>query len=272
MKYVFMFVLVSAILSGCGMKQSLGEVQNTSVAFVEHMVKGDYEQLFTQINWDQEGLVKDSVIDYFDVLRYRVQSDFGRDLQYKALGYKQNQLIWTSNPDARQEFGGKPGVKYSYVQISDPFRFSVFQLGLDANNKVLSINMANDIYPIPDSTRFWSIGILLLVIVLAFNIFVLVRVYKSDVTRKWLKYLIVVLVNIPAIGSKLMGGWFFKMFSFQLMGIGFAAHSYLDAYWVIGLPLGAIIVFWKLRNNLYRTQEDDSFYEEAARDALNSPE
>jgi len=267
--YFLVLVFTPIILAGCGTKQSLDDAQNTSVQFVQDMINGEYEKPLSKINWDQEHLVKDSVINYFEILRYRVQSEFGKEVTYKSLGCQQNILLSKTNNEKTEMLTGEPGVKYCLVQISDKYHFSIFRLSLGKDNKILSIDMSNDIFPIPHPALFWVIGVVVMLCIFAFNVFVLIRIYKSDVTRKWLKCLMVVFLNFPVIGFKLMHGFYFTLFSLPIMGVGFSINNYLDSHWSFGLPLGAIVVFWRIKNNLYRTQDDDLFYVEAA-DQSNS--
>jgi len=248
-------IIALVCLTGCSVRRSIDATQQASVQFIRDMVAGHYEACLRMA--DTDNISRDSLVAYFDAMRYRVNSEFWKDVSYTPGGYNETITFFA----AQQE---NPAMISSYVQIADKNRFSIFQLTWTGNHKISGIGMANTIYPVPNLRLFWIVGILLALLVLGFNIYVIIRVYKSDVVRKWLKYLIIVLLNIPVIGYHAIGGVFFKLLSFQLLGIGFSADNYLNTYWAIGVPLGAIIVLWRLKASLYRTKDDDTFYTTAA--------
>ena len=105
-------------------------------------------------------------------------------------------------------------------------------------------------YFLPILTLFGSfwLFVLLVVCVLAFNICVIVQIKRSDLKKKWLKYIAVILLNVPTIKYGIVNGLSFKMLDFQLLlGIGFDIDDILNSFLAFGIPLGGLYWFWKLK-------------------------
>ncbi|MBL4625368.1 MAG: hypothetical protein JKY42_09555 [Flavobacteriales bacterium] len=101
--------------------------------------------------------------------------------------------------------------------------------------------------PIPNMIFFWLFGILA-ICVPVFNIYVIRLVKKSDLNKKWLKYLAIICLNLPAISFAAVHGFSFNLLSFQiLLGFSFSYMGYLSSLWTFGLPLGGVYWFWNLK-------------------------
>lgn len=231
--------------------QSRNNIEELSSNFVHSLVNGNSDAALGLID---PNLHQDSASAMLDALRYRLMNNFGKEISVKTLGSEQVVLLLGSNKLLSQS------PRRSYVQIEDGYKFSVIQVVFNDANKIVSFGMLREIYPKPKTQRMWMIGIPILLIVLGFNIFVMYKVYKSDVRRKWLKFLMILLLNLPSIGYSAINGVFFKIIYINLLGVSFSYSSYWSTYLVISFPIGAIIVYWKLKNNLYRTKADDWIY------------
>ncbi len=103
---------------------------------------------------------------------------------------------------------------------------------------------------IPNMLFFWLFGILP-ILVLIFNIYVIRLIKKSDLKKKWLKYLGVLFFNVPAISFSAVNGLSFSLLSFQIMlGLSFNYMGYLSSVWTFGIPLGGIYWLWKLNKKI----------------------
>jgi predicted membrane protein len=101
--------------------------------------------------------------------------------------------------------------------------------------------------PIPTMTYFLLFGLFALCIPL-FNIYVIIQIKRSHFKRKWLKYIAVVLLNVPTISYAAINGLSFKLLHFQfLLGVGFHYMGYLNSVWAFGIPFGGLYWFWKLK-------------------------
>jgi hypothetical protein len=106
---------------------------------------------------------------------------------------------------------------------------------------------------------------LLAVAVAAVNVLTLVKILKSNVYRKAVKMLIVLIFNVPTIVYSVMNGFSFKLLSFQLLlGVGGSFMGYAGTTWSIGLPVGSLFVWWKIKNWERDKELDDSFNQELA--------
>jgi hypothetical protein len=115
----------------------------------------------------------------------------------------------------------------------------------DVSGKMLNINTLNVKQPIPNMTLFWLFGLLALCVT-AFNIYVIREVKRSSLKRKWLKYLSIVIFNVPAVTFAAVNGLSLKLLNFQiLLGISFGYIGYLNSFWTFGLPLGGL--YWVLK-------------------------
>ncbi len=256
-KTIILFLL-PVILYSCNNDTQERPKEELVLDFVKNIISGNYQKCNPFLVEDQR--VHDSAIFLFDGLRYRVTSEFEHDLQFKHIGYAKTLLnLGIDKEDQYQH----QSLEWRYVQIEDKRMFSLFRVGLTAKGKVVAISMLNELYRKPNMKYFWAIGIVFLMIVLTINIYAAIRVYRSNVVKKYLKYITIVLFNIPVLGCNALTGPFFNLFSFQLFGIGFGNSNYFETFWTIGFPLGALFVLWKLRNNLFRTVDDDLIYEES---------
>jgi hypothetical protein len=248
-----LFTCLAIFLSCVNSKAQNGTLE-VSKAFVENVIKGNKDAALSLVAI--ESIVeKDSIIEMLNGMQYRVMSDFGRDVSIKPLGYNEVIFLFGSEKVRR----ANKGKKSSYIQIEDRSRFSVFQITINEDNKVVSFGMLNQIYTKPTS-RLWLVGILTMLCILAFNVYVIIKVYRSNVVRRWLKYLMIILLNLPVFGYNALSGFFFKFLGLNLLGVSAGWTNYFNTYWSIGVPIGSIIVLWRLKNNLYRTKDDDWIY------------
>lgn len=102
---------------------------------------------------------------------------------------------------------------------------------------------------------FWLFG-LLAICVPVFNIYMINQVRKSNLKKKWLKYLAIIVLNIPSITYKALGGLVLELLSFQiLLGISFGYMGYLYSTWTFGIPLGGLYLLWQLKKVKDKTIE-----------------
>ena len=97
-----------------------------------------------------------------------------------------------------------------------------------------------------------------------FNIYVFNMIRKSQLKRKWLKYIVLIILNFPTIKYFPLEGFDFQFFNFQFLGYGFSYYSIFSNV-VIALPIGAIYWFWKLKK-LQKEQEYNQFAEQLIED------
>ena len=90
-----------------------------------------------------------------------------------------------------------------------------------------------------------------------FNIWIIRKIKKSDLKKKWLKYIAVIFLNVPAITYNAVYGLSFSLLSFQILfGISFSYMGYLSSAWTFGIPLGGLYWLWKLNKKEDVTTEN----------------
>lgn len=201
-------LVVTLVLGSCGVKQTLDEAQRVALQFTQDMAAGNDEACLEVLHPE---VPSDSFLAFVLMAQQGISANFLGDLSCKAVGYKVRLGGWSTDSITSNNMKAIKGLKQGVVQISDRHHFSFFKITMDSQNRVLSVQMAGDIYPIPNMQAMWWIGGGVLLVVFLFNVYVLIRVYKSDVTRKWLKYLIIALLNLPVIGYTSVGGVFFNI-------------------------------------------------------------
>jgi hypothetical protein len=111
----------------------------------------------------------------------------------------------------------------------------------------LNINKLDVKQPIPSMTIFWLFGLLTICIPI-FNVYVIRQIKKSDLRRKWLKYIAVIVLNVPAITYAAVNGLSFKLLNFQiLLGLSFSYMGFFNSFWTFGIPFGGLYWIWRLR-------------------------
>ena len=133
----------------------------------------------------------------------------------------------------------------------------------DTSNKIIFIKTLDIKEKIPNMIRFWLFGILAICIPI-FNILVIRKIKKSDLNKKWLKYIAVIFLNVPTITYSSVYGLSFKLISFQiLLGISFEHMGYLGSAWGFGIPLGGLYWLWKLnkKTNVETITDDEMIAE-----------
>ena len=129
----------------------------------------------------------------------------------------------------------------------------------DHSKKIINIKTLDVKEQKPNMLLFWLFGIFPL-IVLCFNIYVIRLIKRSDLKKKWLKYLAVILLNTPAISYAAVGGLSFRLINFQiLLGVSFTFMGYLGSVWTFGVPLGGMYWFWKLKQRQRNQMIGDKF-------------
>jgi hypothetical protein len=109
--------------------------------------------------------------------------------------------------------------------------------------------------PVPDTSKIWFFTILFICVPL-FNIYMLIRVKRSDMQYKWLKYLAILFVNVLGISYHITQGFFFFLWGVQMfLGFGFKPMGYAGTSIIFAIPLGAMYILWQLKTGNYKKDE-----------------
>jgi|SRR5690606_18988780 len=256
-------VLTLALLTSCDFIKDSFTFKDKTEAFVESLMKKDYDKCISQMALESE-MGKNTNIDTLklglDQFRSLVERNFGNNkFEYSLMkSEKKRSTIESENTP--------PNTTLALIEFSNDKEFGVFQVLFDdKSKKILNINTLEVKAPKPNMLLFWLFGLLPLT-VLIFNIFVIRKIKKSTLTKKWLKYLAVILLNVPAISYAAVDGLSFKLLNFQILfGVSFSAMGYLGSIWTFGIPLGGIYWLWKLKQRkdaeVFDTQIENSYTE-----------
>jgi hypothetical protein len=252
MRKLLLPILTISLLTSCDFIKNALTYKDKTEELVEMLLTEDYEKAVDLFAMEHDMakntdvvVLKKGLADF----RKRIVDNFGTELDYSFM--KAEKKISTNEDD-----NTPPNTTVALVEFSNDKEFGVFKVLFDDNSgKILNINTLDVKEPIPSMAIFWLFG-LLAICVPIFNIFVIRQIKKSDLRKKWLKYIAVIFLNVPAINYAAVGGLSFKLLNFQiLLGISFGYMGFLNSYWSFGIPLGGLYWFWKLRTKKIEIQE-----------------
>jgi len=243
LKKVLSLLIILSLLASCDFIKNSFTYKDTAEGFVESLIQEDYEKTLTFMAIEHEGF-KNTNLDTLksDLANFRkvIVNNFGKELEYKLVTASKN--LSTVKGESTELNTTK-----AQIQFENKKEFGVFEIIFDDNsNKILNIKTLDIKEKIPNMLFFWLFGILP-ILVLAFNIYVMRLIRKSELKKKWLKYLGVLFFNVPAISYSAISGLSFSLLSFQIMlGLSFSYMGYLSSVWTFGIPLGGAYWLWKL--------------------------
>lgn len=242
-------ILLSALtfLTSCDFIKDSFTYKDKTKEFVEAMMKKDYDKCVSLMATEHESANNtniDSLKLGLNDFRGLVGSNFGNNaFEYSLMkSEKKRSTVESENTP--------PNTTVALIEFSNDQEFGVFQVLFDdKSKKILNINTLNVKSPKPNMLLFWMFGIFPL-IVLMFNIYVIRQIKRSNMTKKWLKYLAVIVLNVPAISYAAVDGLSIKFLNFQILfGISFSMMGYLGSIWTFGIPLGGIYWLWKIKKH-----------------------
>lgn len=238
----FFIALTLCLLVGCNMITNLFTYKGITREFVESLLKEDYDaskEYLVIEDYANEGISSDSLKVLLSTFRQYTVDRFGTELNYTFLNaQKKISTIESQNTPS--------GMTEVMIEISNEKDFGLIQaLFVDDTHKIAKINVLNTKVPIPSMGWFWLVG-LLAICVPIFNIYIIIKIKRSSLTKKWIKYIAVIALNIPTLMYSAVAGFSFKLLHFQLLGVGFSLMGYTNSYWAFSIPVGAIYWFWCL--------------------------
>lgn len=237
-------LLLLFMFTGCDFVRNTFTYKDKTAALIDDILKQDYDKAISHFAMEHEmakGVDPDKLKKGFIELRTILVKNFGTHLNYRFMEATKK---WSSEKNASTA----PGTTLAYIEFSNDKDFSVFKVIFDdKSGKILNLNIMDVKRPIPNMVVFWLFG-LVAIWVPVFNIYMIRKVKRSNLKKKWLKYLAILFLNVPAITYAAGLGLSIKLLTFQFMlGISFSYMGYMSSYWTFGLPLGALYWFWKLK-------------------------
>jgi len=238
-----LFLIIGTFLSGCELISEALDYKETTTTFVDALIKEDYNHCIgllavrdtTPTDEDIDN-TKKSLVAFREV----IVNNMGKELEYS--------FIRSSKKFSTEDSESTPK-KTTTVQVE--FRGNGYAGVLEAlfdddSKKIINIKTLDIKTPIQPMIYFWMFG-LLAICVPILNIYVIVKIKRSNLKRKWLKYLAVICLNVPSFTYTAVNGLSFSLLSIQLLfGLSFASMGVLNSYWTVGIPLGGLYWLWKL--------------------------
>lgn len=237
----FFIALTLCMLTGCDMITNMFTYKDTTKGFVESLFKEDYDTSIEYLveEYRDASISTDSLKLILSTFRQYTVDRFGTDIDYSFLtAQKIRSTIESENTP--------PGMTEVMIQISNKKDFGIIKvLFVDDTNKISKIDVVN-INPIPSMVGFWLFGLLAICIPI-FNIYVIIKINRSSLKKKWIKYIAVIALNAPTLVYSAINGFSVKVLNLQLLfGIGFSLSGYMNSYWAFGIPIGGLFWIWRL--------------------------
>lgn len=254
LKQALLLILSASLFTGCNFINNASTYKETVEGFVEALIEEDYEKSLSFMATEHDGS-KDTNIDTLKIslanFRQLITNTFGTDLNYKFMTASKTWSTVEGESTA-------PNTTKAHIEFSNDKEFGVFEIIFDdSSNKIYNIQILDIKEPIPSMMVFWLFGTLAICIPV-FNVWIIRKIKKSDLKKKWLKYIAVIFLNVPAITYGAVNGLSFELLSFQFMlGISFSYMGYLSSAWVFGIPLGGLYWLWKLSGKTIDTEQSD---------------
>ena len=243
MKNKLIIFLTALTLISCNFFQNSMEYKETSKKFMNTLINKSVGESIPYFALESEKGKNTNVEEMKNGLenfRQNFIATFGKNIEYEVMSaQKQFSTVQQSNTP--------PNSTTVLMQFKNDKDFGVLQfLYDDKTKKILNVTPMDAKYPIPNMKLFYFLGILTLIIP-AFNIYMINKIRKSDLKRKWLKYIAIILLNFPTFIYNAVTGFSFKLFQFTFLGFGFSAMGYLNSTITMGIPIAAIYWYWKLK-------------------------
>lgn len=258
-KKIVLTVLTVSLLTGCDFIKNTFTYKDKTKELVETLIKEDYDKAIDCFAMEHEmakNADKEELKKGLAAFREIIVKNFGTELNYSFM--KSEKKFSTI-----KEENTPPNTTVALIEFSNDKEFGVFNVLFDdKSGKILNINTLDVKQPIPSMTVFWLFGLLAICIPI-FNIYVIRQIKRSDLKKKWLKYIAVILLNVPAITYAAVNGLSFNLLSFQiLLGVSFGYMGFLNSYWAFGIPLGGLYWFWKLKQRKIKVTETEILAEQ----------
>lgn len=269
LKQSLTIVILSLFTFSCGIVGQLKEYQASTEGFVTALMSRDYDKTVTYFDIENpefsSQLNQDTLKAAMPSLREILSKNFGDNLKVKFVTANKKFTTAKSENKIPNSINAK-----ATFEGDTHFGYLSFVLN-EKNGKILNVNVDDFKEPKPKTTNVYLFAILGL-LVAAFNIYMLIRVSKSNIEDKWKRIAAIILLNVPTFGYNAVSGFFFKLLSFQfLLGASFGFADYGSTYCAIGIPIGALLVWWKMKNDMYLEKETATSTDDRLIDNIEPP-
>ena len=241
-KKILFLILTVSFLTSCEIFSEINDYKVTSEELIKSIINEDYDRALGLIEIDHEAVTNaDDIKAGLAIFRDKLVENWGTNIE---VSYVKAHKIFTT----KKTGSTPPNTTMATVEFHNQKFVGVLQILFDdKSKKILNVQSLDIKSPIPSMTYYWLFG-LLAICVPIFNIYMIVRIVKSDLKNKWLKIIAVIFLNFPSFSYMLLGGLTFKFLNFQfLLGISWGYAGFTGSYWTFGIPLGGLYWLMKLR-------------------------
>jgi hypothetical protein len=240
-RLILLVLVCFALFGSCSLVSNTIDYRKTSEEFIESAIKEDYDKcisLFALERPEAKDINIDTLKKGVKQFRNAIVNELGTDIEYTFLSSVKSFSSSGKSPadltEVQIELAGNE--KYDVVVL-------IFD---DISKKILNIKSAGLNKAAPAMAGFWLFGLLCLCVP-AFNIYMIIRIKRSNRKRKWLKYISLIFLNVPTISFNAATGIVMKPLFLQvLLGVSFNFGGYENSKWELGIPLAGLYWLWRL--------------------------
>jgi len=179
-----LLILTISLFTSCDFINNAFTYKDTTQGFVESLITEDYEKSVSFMATENEAY-KNTNIDTLKLglvnFRKIIVDNFGKELNYKFMTAEKTLSTVEGESTA-------PNTTKAQIEFSNDKEFGVFEITFDdSSNKILYIKTLDLKEKIPSMTMFWLFGILAICVPI-FNIWIIRKIKKSDLKKKWLNF------------------------------------------------------------------------------------
>lgn len=247
MKYlkIGIVLLALSLITSCRFFNNAKTYESTTESFIEALKQEDFDTCLSLMqleNGEGQRLDPDNLRVEFIHFKGMLNEHFGEK------PYEYVLVKWAKTLSTNPEESTPINTTRAFVEFNNGDEVGVFQLLFDdTSNKILDIRTLDVKVNKPNLLLFWFSALIPLAVLL-FNMYVIREIKRSNLPKKWLKYLAVILLNVPSFTYSAVGGVTFHLLYFQfLFGVGFSGQGIIESAWSVGIPLGGLYWIWKLK-------------------------
>ena len=192
-KQILLTILTVATLTSCNLINNYFNYRDTTKQLVNDILKQDYDnavKLFALEHPSFAGITTDTLKARLPAFRDILVNNFGEHLDYTMMSTEKK---WSTDETENTP----PNTTVVLMQFANDKEFGILKVWFDdISKKVIYIKTLDVKQPIPSMTIFWLFGLIALCVPI-FNIFVIRQIKRSDLKKKWLKYIAVIFLNVP---------------------------------------------------------------------------
>ena len=241
------FLLLFLVISGCTFIEKSYKYNQICQDAIHNILQENYDEAIASFatystSKDKIDKLRTGLKDFNKILK----ENFGDTIRLSFIG---SSKTFSTKED-------EPDITTLNIQIENDTRYGNLKFTInDEIGKIDFVNLTDSIKVIPDTTLFWLFGIFP-AIVLAFNIYTIMRIVRSSYSRKWLLIFCCIILNGPAINCLIQYPRLNINLEYTLqllLGIAFNFMGYDNYSLTFALPMGAFLSLYAIWRSKRRT-------------------